>query len=808
MFRLPTILMMLCAAIFCGAPAQAGWMDADKSPLDYTWLIIAALLVAIMQIGFLFLEAGMVRSKNSINVAMKNFADFIVAGLCFALIGFALMFGPSQGGLIGWSSDLALGSFAGSGVIAFFFFQVMFCGTAATIVSGAVAERMRFSAYLAFSALLAGLVYPIAGHWGWGSLLADTGAGWLETLGFIDFAGSTMVHLVGGVAALSAVMAIGPRIGRYNADGEPVRIQGHSPVLTASGALLLWIGWFGFNAGGAIAGTATFEQILLNTLMAGAAGGFTTLLLGRLRDRYYVYDRLTNGVLAGLVGITAGCATSTTLGALFTGIVAALAAMGAQNLMERRWKLDDAVSAVPVHAVGGVVGTLCVAFTAAPGALNHDMWTQAVIQLIGVMAVGGFTFLCCYPFARLLHHFHLLRVTREEEMAGLNEAEHRTRLGTADLQAVLMQLVNGQGGLDSRVSTEAGAESEDLAGAFNQLLEKLETDQQMLNERLMATHAKAELEFTRRERAEIERAIAEEQRLRADARAAGRRAEQLEAVLSSFDQTIAKAVETVLQASSALNATADALSTEAEHTDQQTIAASENAREALDRSMAVASATEQMSQSVREIAGQMDLMRRAAIETADTGKDGMTLFVSLHDSAAQISQIVDFIQGMAKQTNLLALNAGIEAARAGDAGRGFAVVASEVKGLAQQTSEAAGNIMTWINDVTRAIDMAMSAMTSIAGSIDKTENAAVSVAAIVSQQADATQDISHHASQAARVSQDFTSQMADLSSTTRATRVSAEDVRRAAARLSDTARNLSDSLTSEFSTFRKRVGEI
>ena len=224
--------------------------------------------------------------------------------------------------------------------------------------------------------------------------------------------------------------------------------------------------------------------------------------------------------------------------------------------------------------------------------------------------------------------------------------------------------------------------------------------------------------------------------------------------------------------------------------------------------MAVASATEQMSQSVREIAGQMDLMRRAAIETADTGKDGMTLFVSLHDSAAQISQIVDFIQGMAKQTNLLALNAGIEAARAGDAGRGFAVVASEVKGLAQQTSEAAGNIMTWINDVTRAIDMAMSAMTSIAGSIDKTESAAVSVAAIVSQQADATQDISHHASQAARVSQDFTSQMADLSSTTRATRVSAEDVRRAAARLSDTARNLSDSLTSEFSTFRKRVGEI
>jgi Amt family ammonium transporter len=783
-------------------------MEAEKDPLDYVWLVIAALLVATMRIGFLFLEAGMVRSKNSINVAMKNFTDFIVACLCFALVGFAFMFGPSHGGLFGWSSDLTLASFSGAGIVAFFFFQVMFCGTAATIVSGAVAERMRFSAYLIFTALLAAVVYPIAGHWSWGSLLADTGQGWLEALGFVDFAGSTTVHLVGGVAALSIVMAIGPRIGRFTEDGTAVRIQGHSPVLTASGALLLWIGWFGFNAGGAAAGTAAFEQILLNTLMAGAAGGIASLLVGRYLEGYYVYDRSTNGVLAGLVGITAGCATATTLGAILTGIVASLGAMAVQALIERRWKLDDAVGAVPVHAAGGAIGTLCVGFAAAPGTLSHDMWTQAGVQLLGVVAVGGFTFLCCYPFARIFHHFGLLRVTPQEEMAGLNEAEHHTRLGTADLQAVLMQLVNGQGGLDSRVSTEAGAESEGLGRAFNQLLEKLETEQTMLNEQLMATHAKAELEFTRRERAEIERAIVEEQRLRADARAAGRRAEQLEAVLTSFDRTIAKAIETVMQAASALNSTADALSTEAETTDHRAIAASENAREALNRSIAVASATEQMSQSVREIAGQMNLMRQVAVDTAETGKNGMKLFVTLNESAAQISQIVDFIKTMAKQTNLLALNAGIEAARAGDAGLGFAVVASEVKGLAQQTSEAAGNIMAWINDVTGAINEAMSAMTSIAGSIDKTETAAVSVAAIVSQQADATQEISRHASQAARVSQDFTGQMADLSSTTRATKVSADDVRNAAARLSTTAHELSESLATEFDQFKKRVGAI
>ncbi len=806
--RLFRALLVIGATVAAPSAAHAGWMEADKDPLDLVWITIAAIFVALMRLGFLFLEAGMVRSKNSINVAMKNFADFIVAGLCFSLLGFAIMFGASQSGLIGWTSDFALASFTGSGVIAFFFFQVMFCGTAATIVSGAVAERMRFSAYLLFTALLAGLVYPIAGHWIWGGLLTDTGPGWLEALGFVDFAGSTVVHVVGGVASLAVVMAVGPRIGKFTADGEPVRIQGHSPVLTASGALLLWVGWFGFNAGGTVPGTAVFEQALLNTLLAGGAGGLFGLLMGRRIDGYYVYERATNGVIAGLVGVTAGCATSTSLGALATGIVAAGCAMVAQHLMEHRLKLDDAVGAVPVHAVGGAVGTLCVPFAAAPGTMANGLLTQAGVQLLGVVCVGGFTFLCCYSACRLWRRFNLLRISPQEEMAGLNESEHRTRLGAADLQAVLMQLVNGQGGLDSRVSTDAGAESEDLALAFNALLEKLEVEQKMLNEKLMTTHAKAELEFTRRERAEIERAITEEQRLRHDAREAGRRAQQLETVLASFDETIARAVETVLQASSALNSTADALSSEAENTDHRALAASDNAKEALDRSMAVASATEQMSMSVREIAGQMDLMRRVAVETAETGKNGMRLFTSLNESAAQISQIVDFIQTMAKQTNLLALNAGIEAARAGDAGVGFGVVASEVKGLAHQTSEAAGNIMKWIGDVTRAINEAMAAMTSIAGAVEKTETATVSVASIVSQQADATHEISLHASRAARVSMDFNGQMNDLSVTTRSTRISADDVRQASARLSEMARNLSDSLATEFSQFKKRVGDI
>lgn len=806
------LVRMLVSAVIVGglmaSPADAGWIETEKSAADYVWISIAAMLVAAMQLGFLFLEAGMVRSKNSINVAMKNLVDFVVSTVCFALVGFALMFGASHSGLFGWSSALALGGFTGVDTLTFFFFQVMFCGTAATIVSGAVAERMRFSVYLWFMVLMAVVIYPIAGHWAWGGLLADTGQGWLEALGFIDFAGSSVVHVVGGVASLALVMVMGPRIGRFGADGSVTRIEGHSPVLTASGVLVLWIGWFGFNAGGTMAGSEAFGHALMNTLLAGATGGTAGLLIGRYVDGYYVYDRSTNGVVAGLVAITAGCTTATSWGAMWTGVAGAGAAMAAEYLLAKRWRIDDAVGAVPVHAFGGAIGTLCVAFSAAPGVLPHDMWTQAGVQLLGLTSIAGFTFLCTLPFALVVRRMNCLRVSPEQELAGLNEAEHHTRLGTAHLQAVLMQLVNGQSGLESRVSAEVGDDNEDLARSFNQLLEKLEADQLTLNEQLKMTHAKAELEFTRRERAEIERAIAEEQRLRADAREAGRRAQQLEAVLASFDQTIAQAVDTVLHASSGLNATADALSSEAENTDQRALSASDNAREALDRSMAVASATEQMSMSVREIAGQMDLMRQVAVETAETGKDGMRLFVSLNESAAQISQIVDFIKTMAKQTNLLALNAGIEAARAGEAGRGFAVVASEVKGLSQQTGQAAQDIMRWIDDVTGAIDQAMAAMNSIAGAVEKTESAAVSVASIVSQQADATQEISRHASQAARVSQEVTGQMSDLSMTTRSTRISAEDVRQSSARLGEMARDLSDSLAAEFSQFRKRVGEI
>lgn len=804
-----TIFSVIIASLVFGTtPAHAGWIEADKTAFDYGWLIIAGILVAAMQIGFLFLEAGTVRSKNSINVAMKNLVDFVISTLCFAIIGFALMFGASRAGIIGWDERLALLHFSDLPTETFFFFQVMFCGTASTIVSGAVAERMRFGAYMICTVLLASFIYPIAGHWAWGSLLADTGQGWLEAIGFIDFAGSTVVHVIGGVAAFAMIIPLGARIGRFTEDGTAIRIQGHSPILTVAGVLILWIGWFGFNAGGTTAGTDAFGHALMNTLMAGAAGGLAGLVLGRIKDGYYVYDRTTNGVVAGLVAITAGCVTSSLFGATWTGALGAIAAVLGQDWLERRWKIDDAVGAVSVHAIAGAVGTLCVAYAAPLENLPHDRLTQLTIQFAGVISIGGFTFCSMLPFALLANRMNFLRVSQEDEMSGLNEAEHRTRLGTSDLQAVLMQLVNGESGLNSRVSTEQGAESEDLAATFNQFLEKLETEQQAHEEKLKATHAKAELEYTRRERAEIERAIAEEQRLREDARAASRRAAQLESVLASFDQTIAQAVETLLNSSKALSTTANTLSSDAEETERNASSASINAEDVLSSSTTVAAATNQLSNTVREIALQVNTMRQVAIETAETGKDSERLFTSLDDSANQISTIVDFIQSVAKQTNLLALNASIEAARAGSAGSGFAVVAAQVKDLARQTGDAAQNVQVWIDDVTQAIKHSIVAMKQVAGSIEKTESAAISVAEIINEQANATQEINQHASNAANISHNFTVQMSDLSSTARSTKASVDEVRKASSRLDAMAQNLSKALSSEFAEFKKRVGEI
>ena len=802
-----SVRLMVFASLLAGlaAPANAGWLQVDHQPFAYGWLVLAGLLVFFMQIGFLLLEAGTVRSKNSINVAMKNLADFVVTTLCFAGFGFSLMFGATHAGLFGWTGGLALARFTDTATLTFFLFQVMFCGTAATIVSGAVAERMSFAGYLALTVLLSGFVYPVAGHWAWGGLLSDTGPGWLEAQGFVDFAGSTVVHVIGGMAALSAVLVLGPRIGKFGADGRPNRIQGHSPVLAVGGVLLLWIGWLGFNAGGTAPGSEDFARALVNTLLAGACGAAAAMAAGRLRDGFFLQDRTTNGLVGGLVAITAGCVAATSFGAMWTGALGGLVAVFGHDLLERRFKIDDAVGAVAAHALAGASGTLTVAFAGAAERLPHDRLWQLLIQAEGVATIALFTAAICYPVCRLLMRANWLRVPADAEIAGLNEAEHHARLGTADLQAVLAKLVTGREGLASRVQVDPGDETADLARSFNGFLAKLEIEQQAHDEALEAAHARSRLESARRERIEIERAAAEQTRLRDAAREAAMRADALQAVLNGFEGTVAQAIETLVGASATLHNTATRLNGDVEETSRSASDALDVAGEAHANAVAVATATEQLAQTTGDISAQMATVRDIAIEAARSGRDSTALVDSLHARAQGITSIVDFIQDVAKQTNLLALNASIEAARAGAAGDGFAVVAGEVKQLSNQTAQAAKEVMVRVAEISHAVDEAVAGMSAIADAIGRTEDAANAVAHSVAQQSEATGDISLRAQEAAQMSRRLDGRMRELTHTTSSTRTTADELRAAAQSLSDMARVLGATIDSEVRLVRRSV---
>ncbi|MEM7118456.1 MAG: ammonium transporter [Chloroflexota bacterium] len=389
---------------------------------DVLWILIAAAFVLLMQGGFIFLESGFVRAKNSINVAIKNFADFCLSTSIFWVFGFALMFGTSAGGWFG-TSGFFFGGAVEPWLMAFFIFQLVFCGTATTIVSGAVAERMRFSGYLIVSLIIASVIYPIIGHWVWGGLTTGTETGWLARMGFIDFAGSTVVHSVGGWMALAAVLVIGPRIGRF--DKGSVKIQGHNLPMATLGAMLLWFGWFGFNGGSTLALTEEIPFIIANTTMSGVFGGATALLASWYLQRNFDVGYVINGALAGLVAITASANIMTVGAAVIIGIVGGLLSVIVTIILER-FKVDDAIGAVPVHAVAGVWGTLAVALLS-----NPEMWgtgltrmQQFAVQATGVFATFIWAFGLGFSLLWAVNHYWPLRVSQEEEQIGLNVAEH------------------------------------------------------------------------------------------------------------------------------------------------------------------------------------------------------------------------------------------------------------------------------------------------------------------------------------------------------------------------------------------------
>jgi len=386
---------------------------------NYLWTLIAAALVFFMQAGFAMVEAGFTRAKNAVNILMKNLMDFSMGSIVYWAIGFGLMFGASGTGWFG-TSGFFLSDFTPDGdpwVLAFWMFQVVFAATAATIVSGAMAERTKFTGYLLYSICVCGLIYPIFGSWAWGSLF--NGSGWLEGLGFIDFAGSTVVHSVGGWAALAGTIVLGPRLGKYQADGSVRPIPGHNMPLGALGVFILWLGWFGFNPGSTTTADKSIAMIFVNTNLAAATGAILAMVTSWVKFGKPEVSMSLNGALAGLVAITAGCANVSPAGSVAIGAVAGILVVLSVMFFDKI-KVDDPVGAVSVHGVCGAWGTL------AAGIFNIGGTTAAIIgvQLVGIAACFLWTFPAAFIMFKLIDKTVGLRVSPEEEAEGLDFTEH------------------------------------------------------------------------------------------------------------------------------------------------------------------------------------------------------------------------------------------------------------------------------------------------------------------------------------------------------------------------------------------------
>ena len=427
-------LIFFCSLFFLGAFALPGFAGEAAPTIEsnaaavadvqvnanFLWTLLAAFLVFFMQAGFAMVETGFTRAKNAVNIMMKNLMDFSMGSLAFWALGFGLMFGVTKTGWFG-TSGFFFSDFAAEQdpwLYAFWMFQVVFAATAATIVSGAMAERTKFVGYLAYSVVISAIIYPVFGSWAWGSLYK--GSGWLEGLGFIDFAGSTVVHSVGGWAALAGAIVLGPRIGKYGPDGSVKAIPGHNIPLAALGVFILWFGWFGFNPGSTTTANRDIALIAVNTNLAAAAGAVAALLTAWALFRKPEGSMALNGALAGLVGITAGCANVAPSSAVLIGLAAGVLVVLSVIFVDRVLKVDDPVGAVSVHGVCGAWGTLAAGLFDVGGFSAKTVG----VQLLGIGACFLWVFPTAFLLFKLIQRTIGLRVTPEEEIEGLDFGEH------------------------------------------------------------------------------------------------------------------------------------------------------------------------------------------------------------------------------------------------------------------------------------------------------------------------------------------------------------------------------------------------
>ena len=728
------IVMLRLQALFLGAllfgamssPALAeGGNDgtaAVKTSLDRLWVTVALIKVAMMQIGFMLLECGMVRSKTTINVAQKNLTDYMVAIGCFWLVGFMLMFGPSIGGLVGLSWSFFAIDRIDPDTMLFLGFQAVFCGTAATIVSGAVAERCSFWSYVVLAGVIGIVIYPVFGHWAWGGALFSDNAPFLAAWGFMDFAGSTVVHSVGAWVALAAVIVIGPRIGRFRSDGKVMSIPGHNPVLSGAGAALLMVGWIGFNGGSELALTDAVPLIVANTVVAGVFGGVGGLLYGVYVDNGSLkVDRAINGLLGGLVAVTAGANVFGLHGAVISGLLGGLFAQYMNYVLLEKWRLDDVVGAIGVHGFAGVLGTLLVAVLAPVESLAAGgRLAQLAVQSAGVVLAFVWAFGVAYIAMKLLENVISFRVSEEDEIAGLNTAEHGQTLGTGHLQQLLSKMLE-EGKHDADlIKVEEGDEAGELSELFNMLLLRIKSD--LIDEDRRAGDKLAEIAKQKaRDDAIvneinnlIERAADGDFSARVDLHPGS-------GVLGSVCTGMNRLFDAVDDVTSDLNAALGRLASG----DMHAVMDSSSSGTFAEISTNFNGSVERFRETHEQSSKMMTMMTSESRQTAENASEALR---DIEAASTQALGIVSIIEEIARKTNLLALNASIEASHAGERGAAFAVVADQVRSLASRVTDASSDINRIIKSNAQTVESGQEAVDEVRATLSRIEERILTMA--------------------------------------------------------------------------------